>query len=655
MVFDPATLERFAWTLLHFLWQGAVVFAAARIALATLVNHSASSRYAALCVASMAMAAAPIITFAALHSTFDDPGPLILFNEGSGGAAGDAVVAGTHAAGLAGRVAAVVRPFAGWLAFGWLGGAFVAWGQGLYQWLWLRRVLLTAAVPLRAPLSRVSAVAGRLGLNGVRFLESNLVGVPATIGWLKPVVLLPPAALSGLTIEQLEAIVAHELAHVLRRDYLVNIVQTLAETTLFYHPAVWWLSRRLREERENCCDDIAVRVTGDANSYAAALLRLEEIRSAASSSPPALVMAAADEPLYRRIVRLLPRPRQKHARQWVAAPAGSVALAAVLGLGAAELFAAAVVVRPDRSLAQVETISGEIYRTLGVSSAGRPMLPHLDAAIAQLRSGELTNATLRPLAVALNASSADELTDAALQVISVADAAAHQSDPRWTHGSAKDRSQIVHRLRSAARECRGRLPADARLFARASLLLSAQDSVLLGAAPTLSLLREPGFADLTGLSSRQLARVRRHLADHATITRIFINMLIRAEREIGNASTREGAASHLAHAAVEMLKLAGARPDIHWCVQNLHYRHRGLREDVVVGRLADGSHDEQLVRTPAMHVEAGHSARWLAPDARPPTPSIRSTVPLTHAQLTELQNVSGQARAMRAETRPEAP
>ena len=90
-----------------------------------------------------------------------------------------------------------------------------------------------------------------------------LVDVPTVIGWLRPVVLVPASALAGMTPQQLEAILAHELAHIRRHDYLVNLLQTLVETLLFYHPAVWWLSRRIRIERENCCDDLAVSLCGD--------------------------------------------------------------------------------------------------------------------------------------------------------------------------------------------------------------------------------------------------------------------------------------------------------------------------------------------------------------------------------------------------------
>ena len=95
---------------------------------------------------------------------------------------------------------------------------------------------------------------------------SALVEVPTVIGSLRPVVLLPVSALAGMSPSQLDAILAHELAHIRRHDYLVNLLQTLVETLLFYHPAVWWLSRRIRIERENCCDDLGGGVCGDPKS-----------------------------------------------------------------------------------------------------------------------------------------------------------------------------------------------------------------------------------------------------------------------------------------------------------------------------------------------------------------------------------------------------
>jgi hypothetical protein len=151
-------------------------------------------------------------------------------------------------------------------------------------------------------IERLNDLRRRFGLSRpVRLLKSALVEVPTVIGWLRPVILLPAASLTGLTPGQLEAILAHELAHVRRFDYLVNAFQCLVETLMFYHPVVWWISRCVREERENCCDDLVIKVCGDRLEYARALATLEEFRA----ELPQLAFAASGGSLLNRIRRLL--------------------------------------------------------------------------------------------------------------------------------------------------------------------------------------------------------------------------------------------------------------------------------------------------------------------------------------------------------------
>jgi len=134
----------------------------------------------------------------------------------------------------------------------------------------------------------------------IRYCECHRLDAPAVLGWFRPVVLLPVRALTGLTEEQIEAVIAHELAHIRRFDCFVNLFQIATETLLFYHPAVWWVSQRVRAEREHCCDDEAIAICGDAVNYARALTLMEEWRTA-----PALMMAANRSPLGERVVRLL--------------------------------------------------------------------------------------------------------------------------------------------------------------------------------------------------------------------------------------------------------------------------------------------------------------------------------------------------------------
>jgi hypothetical protein len=151
---------------------------------------------------------------------------------------------------------------------------------------------------------------GRMAIEQpIRILMSHAADGPSVVGWLRPVLLIPAATLTGLTPEQLEAVLAHELAHIRRYDYLVNMLQMAVETVLFYHPAVWWISTRIRHEREHFCDDEAVRACGNPLVYARALAALERLRPAI----PAMAMNATGAPLLYRIQRLVgvraPDPR----------------------------------------------------------------------------------------------------------------------------------------------------------------------------------------------------------------------------------------------------------------------------------------------------------------------------------------------------------
>jgi predicted HAD superfamily phosphohydrolase YqeG len=145
------------------------------------------------------------------------------------------------------------------------------------------------------------ALQSRLGIDrAIRYCECVRLQSPAVLGWFRPIVMLPVSALTGLSPDQLQSVIAHELAHIKRLDSFVNVFQICVETLLFYHPAVWWLSRRIRTEREHCCDDTAVSICGDPLEYARALTLMEQWRGA-----PVLAMAATGGPLSARIYRLL--------------------------------------------------------------------------------------------------------------------------------------------------------------------------------------------------------------------------------------------------------------------------------------------------------------------------------------------------------------
>lgn len=308
-----AVVETLGWALIHSLWECAA--AALLFALFQLFARSANVRYIAGCLTMLAMLAAPTATFVALTKA----------------PAGRVAIAATAISPSADQAAPILqtgvlepaRPTAAeprylamvvWL---WMIGviALSLWEAG--AWLVAQRLKRRTKRPLpQAWVAHVSTLCARMRVRrAVAVYESAIAKVPAVIGCLRPVILIPAAALMNLSARELEAVLAHELAHIRRFDYLANLVQTAIETLLFYHPAVWWVGRRVRAEREHCCDDMAVAVCGDRLVYARALTSLEEIRGAA----PQLAMAATGGALSHRIHRLLGarQPLRRNLPLWI--------------------------------------------------------------------------------------------------------------------------------------------------------------------------------------------------------------------------------------------------------------------------------------------------------------------------------------------------
>jgi len=292
------------WTLLHLCWQGTVVAVVLWCVLGLLGGRSSQMRYAAACLALGLMIALPLATFAHLASVeyrqraaFD--GPAIVIDPGMVVRVG----AGELTAPWSERIAVALDHALPWILLAWFAGVVLFVARLNVGLLVARRMRLVATTAVPAELQAVfEALRRRLGVaRAVRLMHSALVQAPTVIGWLRPVVLVPASCLTGLSAMQIEAILAHELAHIRRHDYLVSVMQSVIETLLFYHPAVWWVSRQVRRERECCCDEMAVAVGGDRLAYARALSALEERRSYS----PEFVLGANGGVLMMRIKRLL--------------------------------------------------------------------------------------------------------------------------------------------------------------------------------------------------------------------------------------------------------------------------------------------------------------------------------------------------------------
>ncbi len=292
--------DALAVALVHFVWQGAVLAAVGWILMR--LSNVPSVRYAIGVATMMAMLAAPVSTLVVLQSAH----PLVTASVASPPFAPESrgIVGNNDGAGAEARSAdTAVQGFSlptTWILSLWVLGVGVLSLRLVGGLAMAHRVATTTVVPVGEDLQRLaSQLAARLKMRGaVRVCESASVAVPVMIGWLRPVVVLPPAALAALPMAQLEALLAHEFAHIRRHDYLVNLLQTAVETICFYHPAVWWISRRVRLEREHCCDDVAVSVC-DRLTYVTALSTL------AALTTPRLAMAATGGSLRERVRRLI--------------------------------------------------------------------------------------------------------------------------------------------------------------------------------------------------------------------------------------------------------------------------------------------------------------------------------------------------------------
>ncbi|HUO30754.1 MAG TPA: GWxTD domain-containing protein [Bryobacteraceae bacterium] len=281
------------WAILHSLWEGAIV--AALLGAALMMLRSPRARYSAACLAMLAIAAAFAVTLVRMLPDASAAAPYVKAPGFPGWAVRPVTAGGAWPADLA----AIVP----WLAPLWIAGVWVFYLGQAAGWAsayrMRRRGVCYAPADWQQAVVRLSA---RLRLTRpVMLLESSLAEAPAVLGHLRPVILVPAGVLAGLPPAQMEAILLHELAHITRHDYLANMLQRAVEGLFFYHPATWWISRVIRAERENCCDDVAVAVSGDAHEYAVALAALEENRW--SGRTPAV--AATGGSLVKRIRRLL--------------------------------------------------------------------------------------------------------------------------------------------------------------------------------------------------------------------------------------------------------------------------------------------------------------------------------------------------------------
>ena len=407
--------ERAGWTLLHSLWQLTAVAAVYAIVAFVLRNRSADARYALGCVAIVAMVGLPVGTYAwlphvapwGIEEAFHAPAAVTLRTESPGRMPAESPGLLPRElpdllpsevrdppgeltrlpVGMGERVAAPVEmtaeqpvptdflsemhrymPLA---TAGWLAGVLFFSLRPFFGWFHLHRLRHRGLSPLSEALLRTGhRVKERLGVDrAVEFVESALVEVPTVMGCLRPMILLPASAITGLSAAEIELILAHELAHVKRHDWLANFAQTVIEILLFYHPAMWWVSHQIRKERENCCDDMAVALGGSRTVYVQALMRLEEQRSPRTAP----VLAATGAKLIARVRRLLGQPEKKNANYHTTTWLAGLLVLVGIGMGGVVVHLASAVGGETHSAERAKTVPTATPRESSMPGALRTM------------------------------------------------------------------------------------------------------------------------------------------------------------------------------------------------------------------------------------------------------------------------------------------
>src|SRR5687767_5085188 len=346
LILQTRIIQAVGWALFHLLWQGTLVAILLAAVLAILRRQAAAVRYVVSCAALVLVAALPVLTAWNIYRSEAKSGgvvhsqPVLETHTGSFPlpelrTTESPVTNGSEPASPVFSYELAIsrlRPFVPLFVILWGLGVTITSARVIFAWMKLQRLALYGAPASPEWQHALARLTRRIRLTRpVRLLESAAVEVPTVIGWLRPVVLLPLTALTGLSRQQLETILAHELAHVRRHDFIVNLFQTAVETLFFYHPAVWWISSKIRMEREHCCDDLAVELCGNPVLYARALADLEQTRF------PAPALALTGGSLLSRVRRLIAGSPRRCSAQWLAGVSvitvlASLAIAAPLTL-----------------------------------------------------------------------------------------------------------------------------------------------------------------------------------------------------------------------------------------------------------------------------------------------------------------------------------
>lgn len=307
-----------ALTLIHFIWQGALIALVLKAALIFTPQQKSQLRYAYTSGAMILNFLAPVITFAVIYS----PENITLPQQVSETLSATASLTQTL---ISNEWHANIVEFLPYLTVVWLFIIIILSLKFLVELYSVKQLPKTNTIkPEHDLYQRFHTLSAKIGLSKAPQLLLSLdTHVPMAIGWIKPVVLIPITMLTGLTPAQLDMLILHELAHIRRHDYLINFIQSIVEIILFYHPCVLWVSNQMRNEREYCSDDLAVAHSGNSIAYAHTLADTASLCNQHSHpSIPNMAMAASGGDLTLRVLRLVDEHHCSSTRQiskWFAA------------------------------------------------------------------------------------------------------------------------------------------------------------------------------------------------------------------------------------------------------------------------------------------------------------------------------------------------
>jgi len=311
-IFSSPSIQALGWTLLHSLWQGLIVIVVSLLVIRSMPVKWSGIRYLVATGALLVIFFSSVATFVVLNDSVKQVSPEIASLAQQAYPVQSPQTESSYVTGLLLTFTSTLQYYLPLIVLCWAAGTILFTIRLLGGWLTVRR-LKASAIPVEDQWNgRLQHLVGKLGISDVvRLAESAIAQAPMVIGYFKPVVLLPLGMLGGLSTEQLESIIIHELIHIRRRDYLINLLQSILEAVFFFNPFVWIVSGIIRREREHCCDDAVIALHGNPLAYAYALTALEEARL--SRSGLALSLAENKNQLLNRIKRIMEKSAKPYS------------------------------------------------------------------------------------------------------------------------------------------------------------------------------------------------------------------------------------------------------------------------------------------------------------------------------------------------------